>query len=56
MPSISAQKHFANGYQAALLDVEEALRTGGADAVREWLKSNIRTYHSDALNHSDPDA
>jgi hypothetical protein len=30
-----------NGYQEALLDIQEALLRGGEEAVQEWLANNL---------------
>jgi hypothetical protein len=32
---------FAEGYQAAMRDIDRALTAGGEEAVREWLSANL---------------
>jgi hypothetical protein len=44
-PSTHTQaRWFRAGYQEALKDISEALRSGGADAVQSWLESNMDKY------------
>ena len=38
----TSSKWFSEGYQAALVDISRELGEGGEEAVREWLRNNMR--------------
>lgn len=35
-------RNYRKGYQAAMVDIRDALERGGVEEVEEWIKNNLR--------------
>lgn len=51
--NVKLQQWFAEGYQQALIDIANALDTGGATKARDWIDANATMTTRDKITIRD---